>query len=508
VSQYRIGSEALTVEHVFRIAHGRIAATFGEDASVAERMQGSRDIVAAAVSEGRALYGVTTGFGASCETRVDPEFAESLTRNLHRYHGIGVGVPLADLEVRGIVVARAASLAKGWSGVRPILVERLATMLREDLLPIIPSRGSVGASGDLTPLSYVVACIAGERNARLRGEVMPAVEAWRRIGIAPLELAPKESLAVMNGTSVMAAVTALGCARAGRVGELAAIGTALASYAMLGQPSHFDERIFAAKPHRGTIRAASSIRRALGVPARIPMHGGRIQDRYSIRCAPHVIGVLFDALEIATEWVEIELDGVSDNPLIDAETGDCLHGGNFYGGHVGFAADSLKQVVAGVAELLERQIVLLNGSHTNGGLPSNLVGSKGGVRDASHGFKALEITASALVAEALKTATPACLYSRSTEGHNQDKVSMGSIAALELTRVLDLAETVVVLHLLAAAQAVELRGGAMPAPIAEALAFVRRDVDALEHDRPLDRDVVSLLARIDTIDPFDVRMRA
>lgn len=498
---YRLGLDRLTVEWVHRIALRECAVEL-DAVVVTPRLQRSHEVILDAIREAKPLYGVTTGFGASCETRVSTAQAAALARNLPRYHGIGVFEPLSDEDVRAVIIARAASLARGHSGVRPVVVERLVELLRFDLLPIIPSRGSVGASGDLTPLSYVASSLVGERRARLRGETMPTREALRRVGLEPLELGPKESLALMNGTSVMAGTTARSCARARRLAELACAATALASHAMDGQAAHFDERIFRAKPHPGTMRAADSIRAVLGVGNHPRLHDRRIQDRYSIRCAPHVVGVLFDALEFAGRMVEIELDGVSDNPLVDPETGDCLHGGNFYGGHVGFAADALKQAVASVAELLERQIVLLNGETTNGGLPTNLVATKGPEREASHGFKALEITASALVAETLKMATPACLYSRSTEGHNQDKVSMGSIAALELSRVLDLAETVLALHLLASVQGVELRSAERSPAIEAWVGRVRACAEPVSFDRPLDDDAAAIVDLVSRLDPF------
>jgi len=500
---FRLGVEPLSIEAVHRISHRRLTVEFADE-GVRARMDRSQARVLEAVEARRALYGVTTGFGASCETRVPFELTGTLARNLHRYHGIGVGEPLSDEDVRAVLVARAASLSQGWSGVRPLVVDRIVDLLRADVLPLIPSRGSVGASGDLTPLSYLAACVAGERRARLAGTTMPTLEALAAAGIAPIELGPKESLAIMNGTSVMAALAARGAARAQRIAELACVATALASVALDGQPAHFDERIFRAKPHDGSIRAAAAIRAALESGPRPELHDRRIQDRYSIRCAPHVIGVLFDVLDFSVRFIETELEGVSDNPLVDIETGDALHGGNFYGGHVGFAADALKQAVAGVAELLERQIVTLNAPSTNSGLPANLVLPSGVDRPANHGFKALEITASALVAEALKTATPACLYSRSTEGHNQDKVSMGSIAALELGRVLDLAETVVALHLLATVQAVELRGATRGAVVDAWVSSVRARSEAVTTDRPLDDDAARLIEMVQAIDPFDV----
>ena len=236
----------------------------------------------------------------------------------------------------------------------------------------------------------------------------------------------------MNGTSVMTALGCLAFERALRLARWASALTAIACDAMRGNPAHFDARIFALKPHPGTQRAAAWIRADLARPGGASREPVRLQDRYSLRCAPHVIGVLLDALDFSRALLEIELNGVNDNPLVDPDTGDVLHGGNFYGGHVCFAIDGLKTAVANVADLLDRQLCLLCEPATSGGLPANLVAAAGPASVAHHGFKAMQITASALTAEALKLTMPASAFSRSTESHNQDKVSMGTIAAREL----------------------------------------------------------------------------
>ena len=294
----------------------------------------------------------------------------------------------------------------------------------------------------------------------------------------------------MNGTSIMAGLTCLGFARAERLARAAALLTATALEAMGSQRAHFDARLAQAKPHPGQVQCAAWIREALGVGEIPEARGGRIQERYSIRCAPHVIGVLLDALAMCRPVLEIEINGASDNPLIDPETGDVLHGGNFYGGHVAMVADTLKTQVANLADLLDRQLVLLNDPAQNGGLPENLVAVVGEERYAHHGFKAMEITASALTAEALKLSMPASVFSRSTEGHNQDKVSMGSIAALDFQHIAELTERVAAIHLIASAQAVELRGPGEVAPRVRALyERVRAHIAPTLRDRPMDRDI-------------------
>ena len=321
-----------------------------------------------------------------------------------RFHGCGTGRILDETESAAVVAVRLASLARGYSGVRPLLLERLCDFLNLRLLPRIPEEGSVGASGDLTPLSYLAAALLGEREVSLRGEVISAADGLARAGLEPLALRARESLAIMNGTSVMAALGCLGFTRALRLARWASALTAIGCDTMRGNPAHFDARIFALKPHPGTQRCAAWIRADLVAarPAPGPPQPARLQDRYSLRCAPHVIGVLLDALDFSRSMLEIELNGVSDNPLVDPDSGDILHGGNFYGGHLCFALDGLKTAVANVADLLDRQLCLLCDPATSGGLPANLVAAPEPASVAHHGFKAMQITASALTAEALK----------------------------------------------------------------------------------------------------------
>jgi histidine ammonia-lyase len=271
----------------------------------------------------------------------------------------------------------------------------------------------------------------------------------------------------------------------------------MASDVLLGEPGHFDARIFAWKPHPGQALCARWIREHLqgGPGARPP--GARVQDRYSIRCAPHVIGVLLDALPWVRRTLEIEVNGASDNPLVDPDTGDVLHGGNFYGGHVAFAMDGLKAAVASIADLLDRQVALVCNPATSNGLPANLVKRTGPDRHAHHAFKAMQISASALTAEALKLTMPAASFSRSTECHNQDKVSMGTIAARDALRVLELSERVAAIGLLVACQAADLRGPATCRPrTREVLAAVREVVAPVDADRAMDVDIREVIARL------------
>ena len=491
-----VGRSPLRIEDLMVLAEGRAHAALDPDPAYRERLAAGASALERARGAGQVVYGVSTGVGASLDNVIPDELQQMLPLNLLRFHGCGTGRILDETEAAAVIAARLVSLARGYSGVRASLLERLCELLNLRLLPRIPAEGSVGASGDLTPLSYVAATLVGEREATLRGRVLSSADALAQVGLAPLVLAPKESLALMNGTSVMTALGSLAFMRALRFARWAAALTAVACDIMRGNPAHFDARIFELKPHPGTRLAAAWIREDLKpTPGGRPALPARLQDRYSLRCAPHVIGVLLDGLESARRMIEIELNGVNDNPLIDPESGDVLHGGNFYGGHVCFALDGLKVAVASVSDLLDRQLCLLCDGSTNGGLPADLVAASGPERVTHHGFKAMQITASALTAEALKLTMPASAFSRSTESHNQDKVSMGTIAARDCLRVVELAETVAAIATLAACQGVDLRNGEASALRSRALwDAVRKAVPQVVADRRQDQDISRVLA--------------
>jgi histidine ammonia-lyase len=489
------GARPLTLEQVCDVAQGRARARLNAEPEYRARLEASRASLERQLRAGRIVYGVTTGVGESCENQVPPELADQMSTNLFRFHGVGTGTPLSDEESAAVVAARVASLACGHSGVRPLVIDRLVALLEKKILPRIPAEGSVGASGDLTPLSYVAAVLAGEREVSFGGEVMPAARALERCGLEPLTLRPKEALALMNGTSMMTGLACLAFRRARQLARLSSALSAIGSEVMRGNPSHFDARLFAVKPHPGSAACAAWMRDDLEYDAGAAVAGARVQDRYSIRCAPHVIGVLLDALAMFRPLLETEVNSVNDNPIIDAERDEVLHGGNFYGGHVAFAMDGLKAAVASVADLLDRQLALLCNPATSHGLPANLVALEGPSQVAHHGFKAMQITASALTAEALKLTMPASVFSRSTESHNQDKVSMGSIAARDCQRVLELSETVAIIELLALCQAVDLRGPETCKRRSRALhAAVRALVPRNDGDRRQDVDIAAVLA--------------
>ncbi|NOS88303.1 MAG: aromatic amino acid lyase, partial [Methylococcaceae bacterium] len=366
------------------------------------------------------------------------------------------------------------------------------------ILPLIPQEGSVGASGDLTPLSYLAAVLAGEREVYYQGETVAAATVLASLGITPLRLNPKEGLAIMNGTAVMTALACLAYQRAAYLSQLSTRITSLASVALLGNAGHFDEQLFSVKPHAGQIDVARRIRTDLLGDVPTARNDSRLQDRYSLRCAPHIIGVLEDALPWFRQFIENELNSANDNPIIDAEHGRVLHGGHFYGGHIAFAMDSMKTAVANLADLMDRQMAQLVDTKFNHGLPANLSGAKAGQTMLNHGFKAVQIGVSAWTAEALKLTMPASVFSRSTECHNQDKVSMGTIAARDCLRVLELTEQVAAAVLLSVVQAVELRGAntRLSPHLMATFSQVRALIPFLEADRALEQDLRLCISKI------------
>lgn len=494
------GGDRLRIEDIVAVARGQRAAVLSDAPAFRDRIRRGADFLDRLLGEDGVVYGVTTGYGDSCTVEIPVTLLHELPHHLYTYHGCGLGRFLDAEETRAVLAARLASLAVGMSGVSLPLLEGLAALLAHDILPLIPSEGSVGASGDLTPLSYVAAVLCGEREVLHRGVHRAAADALREAGITPLRLRPKEGLAIMNGTAVMTALACLAYDRADYLCRLATRLTACSVLATAGNAYHFDETLFAAKPHPGQARIAARLRQDLhsGHPAR---NESRLQDRYSLRCAPHVIGVLEDALPFLRQLIENELNSANDNPLIDPDRKQILHGGHFYGGHIAFAMDSMKNAVANLADLLDRQLALMVDTRFNHGLPSNLSAASGSRAAINHGLKALQISVSAWTAEALKQTMPASVFSRSTECHNQDKVSMGTIAARDCLRVIELTEQVAAAMLIAARQGLALRQrldaqAQLDAQATAMLDDLAKRIALVEEDRALDGELRGLLDAI------------
>jgi histidine ammonia-lyase len=495
----RFDRNRLVLEDIVDIARGSARAELSPDPVFRAAIARGADFLDRLLREDGTIYGVTTGYGDSCTVQVPPELVAELPHHLYTYHGCGLGSYLTPDQTRAVMAVRLASLSKGFSGVSIELLEQIARLLGAGLLPLIPSEGSVGASGDLTPLSYLAAVLCGEREVWRDGVEMPAAQALREAGITPLRLRPKEGLAIMNGTAVMTALACLAYDRAAYLSKLTTRITAMASFALDGNAHHFDETLFSVKPHAGMQGVAAWLRG--DIPAgKAERNGKRLQDRYSIRCAPHVIGVLADALPFFRQSIENELNSANDNPIIDADSERVLHGGHFYGGHIAFAMDGMKTAVANLADLLDRQMALLVDSRYSQGLPANLSGVLGPRAAINHGLKALQISASAWTAEALKLTMPASVFSRSTECHNQDKVSMGTIAARDCLRVLELTEQVACALLITVRQGVWLRCRGNPAlvlspALAQMMEALGADIAPVLEDRRLDPELRVLLER-------------
>ena len=457
MEMFEIGRERLTVEKLAAAAKGRLMARLSGSAEFEAKINAGAAFLDAALAEHGGIYGVTTGYGDSCTEVVPPDHYRDLPVNLTRYHGCGMGAFFDAETTRAIMIVRLNTLAQGFSGVSMDLLRAIDFFIESDILPRIPEEGSVGASGDLTPLSYLAGALIGERRVLYQNAARPAAEVLAGLGRRPYVFRPKEAIAIMNGTAVMNAVAALACAEAAALADLACRITAMNSIALRGNAYHFNGRLFELKPHPGQARAAEKIRNALPPEtANTGLVPARIQDPYSIRCAPHVIGLFYDAEDTLRAFIETEMNSANDNHIVDPETRSVYHGGHFYGGHICFAADALKNIMANIADLMDRQLALLVDVKYNRGLPPNLSGSTNGFAY-NHGFKAVQIAASAWTAEALKNTVPASVFSRSTECHNQDKVSMGTIAARDCVRVNELVTQVMAASLLAAFQALHLR---------------------------------------------------
>lgn len=453
------------------------------------------------IKTGKPVYGVTTGYGASGKNYLSYEDSETLQKNLYRFHGCGIGENMTERESFYAVLIRLISLSKGKSGVSVELLERLAYLLNNSILPVIPSQGSVGASGDLTPLSYIAAVVAGEREVYYKGSIRPTREVFDERGIKPYVFKPKEALAIMNGTAIMSAIALKA------IEEFEVILETMESYVagmfevLLSDDTPLAEFVHASKPFAGQIKAARNIEQKI---AGSKLTHGRddrydkffedndlnIQDTYSIRCAPQVLGVIRDNLEISKKWVETEINSTNDNPLIDGLNKKIYTSGNFYGGYVAHAMDTLKICAANLADLLDKEFALLVDHKFNRGLGENLKISK---EHYFHGFKAMQISLSSLSADVIKNTTAASIHSRPTESLNQDKVSMGTTASIDFKKMLPDLYNMLSIAFIGMAQAVDIRGKEKVSPsLSQHYQTVRTVSSALIEDRRLDIDIKQL----------------
>ncbi len=500
-----VGEQPLSIEDVISVARGECQVALPETSEWRELIQKGADFLDQLLEEEGVIYGVTTGYGDSCLVEVPLHQVNELPLHLSRFHGCGLGENLDVITARAVVVTRLCSLARGYSGVSLTLLERLTWLLNENVIPVIPSEGSVGASGDLTPLSYIAGTLVGERDVYVNGQIVPVAQVYAEKNMQPLTLRPKEGLALMNGTAVMTAIACLNYKKAEQIALASTLITALNVLALEGNPSHFDEVLFAQKPHPGQQQIAKQLRDWLNSEVQTAHQSQRLQDRYSLRCAPHIIGVFEDSKVWLRQFIENELNSSNDNPLIDPVGMRVLHGGHFYGGHIAQAMDSLKIMIANIADLMDRQIAQLVDHKMNHGLPRNLTGATAERLPLNHGFKAVQIGVSAWTAEALKNTLAASIFSRSTECHNQDKVSMGTIAARDASRVITLTQQVIAALCCASVQAIYLKGlTAQLSPTLQAfMQWTLQSFAFVEEDRPLQTELQQIVDRLDQLELFN-----
>ena len=506
----------LTLDQLAEVVSAR--AQVALDPAARKRMEASRAVVEKLLASGATVYGVNTGFGELAEVRISSDQIRQLQVNLVRSHACGVGAPLSETETRAMILLRANTLAKGYSGVRPVVVEVLCGMLNKGVHPVIPSQGSVGASGDLAPLAHLAQVAIGEGEAFYNGERLSDGDALRRASIAPLALEAKEGLALLNGTQAMLALLALALREAEILADTADVATALSLDALRGSPAAFDERIASVRPYAGhtttarnlvRLNAGSEIRESHRSAERDP----RVQDAYSLRCTPQVHGAVRDALTQVRSIVEVELNSATDNPLVFVTSGaeapskggdekselklrppegEILSGGNFHGQPLAMAADHLAVALATLGGISERRIEHMTNPHTSL-LPPFLTTQAG----LNAGFMTVQVAAAALVSENKALAAPHSVDSIPTSGNQEDYVSMGMGAARRLRPMLDNLRNILAIELLAACQGIDLLAPLRTGKEAQkAYDLVRSVSPRLEQDRSLAPDIAAVAARI------------
>ncbi len=472
-----------------------------------EKVNAARAVVDALVEENKVAYAITTGVGKLSDVRIDPAQNRQLQVNLIRSHSVGVGEPLSQPETRAMMLLRANSLAKGLSGVRAETIDLLCEMLNRGVHPVVPSQGSVGASGDLAPLAHLALAMIGEGEAILEDSPtrravqdgsMNGGEALRRTGLKPLVPEAKEAISLINGTQAMLAVGALALLHAEGLAQTADVVGAMSLDSLHGTDVAFDERIHAARPHAGQGRVAANLRRLIAGSQIRESHKncGRVQDAYSLRCIPQVHGAVRDTLEFCRRTFEIEMNSAVDNPLVFTKgnaAGDVLSGGNFHGQPLAFALDYLAIALAALAGISERRIERLVNPALNEGLPPFLAADAG----MNSGFMMPQVTAAALASENKVLSHPASVDSITTSGNKEDYVSMGMAAAIKLKKVVSNTIHVLAIEACAAAQALDFLSPLKTSPpLAQALAAIRKVSPRIEHDRVLATDISSIASII------------
>jgi len=451
------------------------------------RIAESNELVADVVAGGETVYGINTGFGKLARVRIDDEDLSRLQENLVRSHAVGVGEDLTDDVVRLVMLLKVIALAEGFSGVRTELVDVLCALINREVYPRIPSRGSVGASGDLAPLAHLAGVLIGAGEARIDGTVVPAELALKEAGVVPVTLAPKEGLALLNGTQVSTALALAAVFRTENLLAAALAAGAMTADAIKGSDTPFDKRIQNVRGHGGQIAVAGVLRELMSGSEIRASHVecDRVQDPYSIRCQPQVVGACLDVLRHVCGVLEIEANAVTDNPLVFAESNSVLSGGNFHAEPVALAADYLALAVAEIGSLAERRIALLIDANQSG-LPAFLVRESG----LNSGFMMAQVTAAALASENKSLAHPASVDSIPTSANQEDHVSMATFAARRLHDMIDNAAHIVAIELLAAAQGIEFHRPQKSSETLESVIVKLREVSpAYVEDRSLSADI-------------------
>ncbi len=478
------------------------------DSNARQAVERARAVVDDLVENDRLAYAITTGVGQLSDVRISGTQVQELQVNLVRSHAVGVGEPLTEAESRAMMLLRANSLAKGFSGVRTVVIDTLCEMLTRGVHPVIPSQGSVGASGDLAPLSHLAAVLIGEGEAWFEGKRLDGADAMRKAGIKPITLQAKEAISLINGTQAMLAVGALSILQAERLADTADVLGAMSLDALRGTDVAFDERIHRVRPHAGQSLVAANLRKLLQGSSIRESHSGpeckKVQDAYSMRCMPQVHGAVRDTLAYARSVFEIEMNSAVDNPLVfvkekkvgdkpakpgEATLGDVISGGNFHGEPLAFALDYMAIALSALAGISERRLERLVNPSLNEGLPPFLAPGAG----LNSGFMMPQVTAAALVSENKVWAHPASVDSITTSGNKEDFVSMGMTSAIKLRRILMNTTNVLAIEALAAAQALDLLAPVKSSkPCQQALAAIRKVSPMMEKDRSLAPDFVKV----------------
>jgi len=488
-----VSGDPLTIEDVVDVALARVKVELGPD--VPARMRASRDVVTAAIQGTHAVYGVNTGFGALADTRVGEQDLATLQRAIVMSHAAATGEPLNDETVRAILLLRARTLAAGYSGVRPDLPARLIELLNRGLLPVIPGKGSVGASGDLAQLAHLAQPLIGEGRLRTAGDERrgrPAAEVLAEHGLEPLVLAPKEGLSLVNGTEPMQALLAFSVHDAELLVKAADVACALSVEALLCTDRPYDERVQVIRPHPGQLTSAANLRALLAGSGLMASHRESthaVQDAYCLRCAPQVHGAVRDVLTFARNIIETELGAIVDNPVIVPD-GEVMTTGNFHGEPLAFAADMLAMAISELASISERRVDRMLDPAFSRGLPPFLAPAAG----TNSGYMLAQYTAASLVSENKVLAHPASVDTIPTSGKQEDHVSMGWTSVRKLREVVSNVRTCLAVEILCATQGIGLRSGiaAPAAPVAAVHDVVRAKVPAMDVDREVSDQIMTV----------------